>query len=62
MVTMKFGFDEALPIVLPCEIHSFFLTHSVYAFLFSPNCAKYPAHLMLLDLIILIILSEEYKL
>jgi hypothetical protein len=29
MVTMKFGFDEALPILLPCEIHSFFLTHLV---------------------------------
>jgi hypothetical protein len=30
MVTMKFGFDEALPILLPYEIHSFFLTHSVF--------------------------------
>jgi hypothetical protein len=29
MVTMKFGFYEALPILLPCEIHSFFLTHLV---------------------------------
>jgi hypothetical protein len=29
MVTMKFGFDEALPILLPCEIHSFFLTHPI---------------------------------
>lgn len=26
-VTIKFGFDEALPILLPCEIHLFFLTH-----------------------------------
>jgi hypothetical protein len=30
MVTIKFGFDEALPILLPCEIHSFFLTHPVH--------------------------------
>jgi hypothetical protein len=29
MVTIKFGFDEALPILLPCEIHPFFLTHPV---------------------------------
>jgi hypothetical protein len=29
MVTIKFGFDEALQILLPCEIHPFFLTHPV---------------------------------
>jgi hypothetical protein len=29
MVTITFGFDEALQILLPCEIHSFFLTHHV---------------------------------
>jgi hypothetical protein len=29
MVTIKFVFDEALPILLPCEIHPFFLTHPV---------------------------------
>jgi hypothetical protein len=27
MVAIKFGFDKALPILLPCEIHPFFLTH-----------------------------------
>jgi hypothetical protein len=30
MVTIKCGFDEALPILLPCEIHPFFLTHPVF--------------------------------
>jgi hypothetical protein len=37
-------------------------TKILYTFLVSPNRARCPVHLILLDLIILIILGEEYKL
>jgi hypothetical protein len=37
-------------------------TKILYTFLFSPIRATYSAHLIFLDLIILFILGEEYKL
>jgi len=43
-----------------CFFPSVFLTNN--KFLISPMCAVCPAHLIFLDLIILIISSEEYKL
>jgi hypothetical protein len=43
--------------LLPSGFH----TNNLYAFLFSPIRATWPTHLTLRDLIILIILGEEYK-
>jgi hypothetical protein len=41
-------------------MHSCFPTTILYAFLFSPIRSTYPAHHILLDLIILIMFGEEH--
>jgi hypothetical protein len=39
-----------------------FPTKTLHTFLFSPSCVTCPVHLILLDLIMLIIFGEKYKL
>jgi hypothetical protein len=51
---LRFGPPSGL---LPSD----FPTNILYTFLFSPNRTTCRAHLILLDLTILIILREEYK-
>jgi hypothetical protein len=64
-ISVKFNFTLSthLRVGHHCGLFpSSFPTKILYPFLFSPNCATCPAHRILLDLIILIILREELKL
>jgi hypothetical protein len=54
---------SCLRLGLPRGLFSYgFHTKILCTFLFSRTCATYPAHLILLDLIILIIFGQEYYL